>query len=520
MMRADGAAPLRIAIVGLGPKGMYALERLLDRIAIHGASRAVQVDAFEPHQVAGAGPVYDPAQPEYLRMNFSADQVAIWPAGSQAVPGAERRTFTEWQARHADRPDPDPYVPRAQVGRYLSWGLSRMLRHAPPRVEVSIRRARVTEARPSGAGWQVRAGASTAEYDEVILATGHAEDWTGALRHDWPHRAALVESVFPVERRLGSDRVPNGSAVAVRGFALTFIDAALALTEGRGGSFIAAERGRLRYQAAGAEPARILPFSRSGRPMLAKPVPGAEGATGLGQRSITSARGRILALRDGFSVDRDLSAIVEELALSSGPDRGDPARGAAWRAVYPAIVERLGGDGLEQGQWPAFRVLAAEMERLAFGPPPLNAAKLRALIDAGIVDLAHVSGGWIESSRGPTELCSAAGRASVDVVIDAVLPPPGAIGLGVPLLDRLLGDGHARVRPARRGLEVGPDSVCVAADGGEARGLAACGRPTEDWVIGNDTLSRALHPQLDRWAERVAGRIAATAAGVAERSRS
>jgi hypothetical protein len=34
-------------------------------------------------------------------------------------------------------------------------------------------------------------------------------------------------------------------------------------------------------------------------------------------------------------------------------------------------------------------------------------------------------------------------------------------------------------------------------------GLAAIGRPTEDSVIGNDTLSRTLHPLADRWARRV-----------------
>ena len=63
------------------------------------------------------------------------------------------------------------------------------------------------------------------------------------------------------------------------------------------------------------------------------------------------------------------------------------ALGHAWRALYPAIVSRLSGDGLAAGDWPAFLRLAAEMERIAFGPPPVNAAKLLALVEAGRVDL-------------------------------------------------------------------------------------------------------------------------------------
>ena len=51
-----------------------------------------------------------------------------------------------------------------------------------------------------------------------------------------------------------------------------------------------------------------------------------------------------------------------------------------------------------------------------------------------------------------------------------------------------------------------PDGSCRARDGSITPGLAAIGRPTEDSVIGNDTLSRSLHPQADRWARRVTRR--------------
>ena len=119
------------------------------------------------------------------------------------------------------------------------------------------------------------------------------------------------------------------------------------------------------------------------------------------------------------------SAIDRSLAVGAGlaPPGWSWAFGHAWRALYPAVVERLGGDGLRTDDWRDFLRLAGELERLAFGPPPVNAAKLLALIEAGIVDLSHLRGGRLAASGG-TLLRSAAGERSVGVVVDAVLAPP------------------------------------------------------------------------------------------------
>jgi diaminopimelate decarboxylase len=157
-------------------------------------------------------------------------------------------------------------------------------------------------------------------------------------------------------------------------------------------------------------------------------------------------------------------------------------------------------------QRPAFAALAVQMERVAFGPPAVNAAKLLALIAAGRVDLARVAGGQIRSREHMSVIAGARGERRVDVVVDAVLPPPGALHCGGGLLERLVDDGHARIAAGGRGIEIDADGGCIAAGGHRSTGLSAIGRPTEDWVIGNDTLNRALHPHSDAWARRVIGR--------------
>ena len=65
-------------------------------------------------------------------------------------------------------------------------------------------------------------------------------------------------------------QIPTGSRVAMCGAGLTFIDAALELTEGRGGRFHRGTDGALLYNASGNEPESIIPYSRTGLPMAPK----------------------------------------------------------------------------------------------------------------------------------------------------------------------------------------------------------------------------------------------------------
>lgn len=542
---------LRVAIVGLGPKGLFALERLLSHAGDLADGARVAVDVFEPHPAAGAGPNYDPGQPSYLRMNFAAGALDMWPPTGARVPAGERPSFVAWRDRLPGDRDVADYPPRAQVGRYLADGLASVLRHAPSSARVTLHRTRVHAVRRSGERWDVVvADGAARRYDEVLLATGHEQSWDDGLARDWSHPATLVPSVFPVQRWLSSERVAPGAVVAVRGFALTFIDAALALTEGRGGSFQALEHPyRLRYVPGDEDVRMILPFSRSGRAMLAKPDRAVSADVPALAAVADQGRERIRGLADGFDVHRDLLPILAATAadaLSAARGRqGDdhmalrtwlaaaaagrpPAAGAAapaenlerslavgaglrepgaqwalghaWRTLYPALVLRLGGDGLAVSQWPSFRALAAEMERVAFGPAAVNVAKLLALIDAGRVDLSHVRAPGLRTRGGRAYLCSEHGERPIDAVVDAVLPGPGASGAHGEPLRGLLDDGHVRVAPGRRGLDVDDAGACRDADGTVSRGLSAIGRATEDVVIGNDTLSRTLHPLADRWA--------------------
>lgn len=560
---------LSVAIVGAGPRGLFALERLTTHAARH-ASR-LTVDLYDATPTPGAGPVYAPDQPDYLRMNFTAEHVSAWWPDDGAVPAELRLSFVDWWMQSGDASfgdaaldlgdmhPADAYVPRALVGRYLHDAFSLVTRFAPPSVRVRVVPSRVRSIVPEAGRWLVRDDGSGDEraYDELLVAGAHRDaDGRSLAREPWPHAAPLVPAVFPVSRWLTSDRVPAGSTVALRGFALTAIDAALALTEGRGGRFVAATAASgLRYRPGDEAVVTVFPYSRTGRPMRPKPARVVVGPVeARSSTAIATAVSALPAAADGPAAVTELTRNVAALAATvldvvhaeagerdrltrwtdallagrSGPTERSPveelahghavatgaapldaeaALGIAWRRLYPAIVERFGGASLGETGWRAFLALAAELERISFGPSPDNVAKLIALVDAGRVRLDHTAGGQLVDRGGTTELRSAAGAVVVDRVIDGVLPAPGVDRDGATPLERLLAAGRVAVAPGQRGVRVDPrDAIALDDAGRPIPGLAAIGRHTEDATIGNDTLNRTLHPQVDRWAQRVVAR--------------
>ena len=514
----DGA--LEVAIVGFGPKGTYALERLLehahrtDRPIVAASPKPIRVTAYESG-TPGCGPNYSPSQPPFLRMNFAASQLDAWPHDTTFVPGRERLNFVDWRARYSTPGGDDDFPPRAQVGRYLEWFLAKVLAYRSQRVGVKLVSERVRRVERVADGWLLASGASRWErFDEVIFCTGHR--WSAPAPLPVTGRTVPCLAAFPVDALMHDRPLAPGTVVAIRGFALSFIDATLALTEGRGGAFTPAPLAKLRYVPSGREPSVIIPFSRSGLPMSAKQPPDRFRDSDAVEQAMASARVRILALPADFSVEADLMPLVgqlgDEIARSSGahmpaptadvrvmiersiaiaygwapPDR-EACLGEAWRLAYPAVVERLGHGGLSDSEYPSCRRIATSMERIAFGPPPVNAAKLVALSDAGILCL---------------DRTGTAPASGIDGRVDAVLPRPGADSGDPGPLGALIRAGVLTLQ-GRRGIRVDDSAHCLGADGRRVPGLACAGRPTEDWVIGNDTLSRSLHPDLDRWARAV-----------------
>ena len=68
---------LRIAIVGLGPWGLCALERIATSVRRSPPATEIEVHVIEP-ATPGVG-IYDTTQPDYLVMNNSCIEISMYP---------------------------------------------------------------------------------------------------------------------------------------------------------------------------------------------------------------------------------------------------------------------------------------------------------------------------------------------------------------------------------------------------------------------------------------------------------
>src|SRR5271170_5646377 len=255
-----------IAIIGLGPKGFYCLERLLAEFNARPLRRALHINIFNRDANFGASPIYDPEQPEYILVNISVGSIDLWTAENPPIVAGRGPDFLSWyQEKFRPRVSltGEEYLSRAEVGRYLIEGFQRLRNHLPNNVTLSCHVGEVMDIRCEGQDYQLEFVAESGHteqilVDKILLATGHSRLIPGTEERHYQvfvsrHSvAAFIPFVYPVVETMG--QIPGGSRVAMRGVGLTFIDAALELTEGRGGCFVRAPDGSLSYQASGNEP--------------------------------------------------------------------------------------------------------------------------------------------------------------------------------------------------------------------------------------------------------------------------
>jgi hypothetical protein len=276
---------VRIAIVGLGPWGVCALERIVTATR-HGlpSGPEVEVHVIEPG-TPGSG-VYDVNQPDYLLLNNACGQLSLYPLASETDQPAYGVGLHEWAVAQGYRwvddrcvidpsgqpIEPHHFLPRRLMGEYLHWFYRALIAEAPSTVEIVHHpTAAVDLLAGSGGGEEVHlADGRVLPVDHVIVTSGHTanEDAGGGGSH--PHEV----SPYPVTAYV--TRLPDTASVAVAGMGLVALDVVIALTVGRGGRFVQAGEG-LRYRRSGREP-MIHMFSRSGLPFTAKSVTGSDRA--------------------------------------------------------------------------------------------------------------------------------------------------------------------------------------------------------------------------------------------------
>lgn len=241
---------LSIAIVGLGPWGVCALERIVTSCREGLASGAeVKVHVVEPG-IPGPG-VYDISQPDYLLLNNPCGQLSLYPFATGGDTPSYGLGLYEWAVRRGYRWLDDRcvvgqggeqierhhFLPRRLMGEYLHWFYRELAASAPSTLTVVHHRTSAVDVvRRRAHKEEVRLASGLAVIvDHVIVTSGHT-----ANRERASTRFPAHLKPYPVTSYV--EGLPEKSSVAVSGLGLVAIDVVTALTVGRGGRFT--ENGR------------------------------------------------------------------------------------------------------------------------------------------------------------------------------------------------------------------------------------------------------------------------------------
>ena len=270
----------RIGIIGIGPRGLTLLERIVANER-HRPSGPIEIVLFDPN-VPGAG-CHDPEQAEFHLVNTVAGQLTLFADASvvDAGPVMQGPSFHQWLNQQNDigagnqlrgeRASPDGYYGRGLFGRYLQWAFRYVRALAPPNVEIIVKAAEVLRAHRDDEAWVLETAEAKIRVDYLFLTTGHTQPARRPTAEPTPGARAtlVVDDPYPVQHQLAEIR--TGMTVAVEGMGLTSFDVIAELTVGRGGRFVTDAAGHRCYVRSGREP-HLLVFSRSGVPLSARAV--------------------------------------------------------------------------------------------------------------------------------------------------------------------------------------------------------------------------------------------------------
>ncbi|GAA4284534.1 FAD/NAD(P)-binding protein [Brevibacterium daeguense] len=270
---------LRIAIIGVGPRGLSVFERLTalaPRVESH-----LEIHLIDPHP-PGAGQVWRTDQHPELLMNTTLGEQTVFPDASCGVDFADTGPdMAEWYRTRGGTAKPDStFASRALYGRYLCWAHDHIRAHAAANVTTVHHPASATAiVEPTGIDSRDQAqlvrlsDGTTVEAEAVVLSVGHIPAQLTDERAAWARFAADSHLTYlppglPAEAQV--ERLPAGEPVIFRGFGLNFFDLQTLLTTGRGGRFEETADG-LAYHPSGHEPI-LAPSSRRGVPYRTKPI--------------------------------------------------------------------------------------------------------------------------------------------------------------------------------------------------------------------------------------------------------
>ena len=273
-----------IAIVGVGPRGLYAVEQLFNKFSNLSPESNIQVTLFEPSVYAGSGNTWRVDQPDSNWLNISVralrDLKGRKEFSFKGVVVPSFPSYSEWSDSEKNS-NIDYYPPRKKLGAYLHERFKSFSKNLLKTPYLHLKPLKIEDLDYADGHFKLTdSKGDPFHFNEVLLTIGHQPTKTSKEILKWQHHAeetckcTLYPEAYPTERLIKSNKISSDSKVGIRGFGLSMIDILRALTCDRGGKFLPTDDDIYKYLFEGNDriPYKIVPFSLDGLPLVPKPL--------------------------------------------------------------------------------------------------------------------------------------------------------------------------------------------------------------------------------------------------------
>ncbi|MCX2743309.1 FAD/NAD(P)-binding protein [Mangrovivirga sp. M17] len=274
-----------IAIVGCGPRGLHAIEKLLQKLSQKETENWVNILVFEKSGNFGNGQIYSTDQSVNNWLNLPLREIKIKERPDISLLKLNIKSFPSFHnwanIEKNDSRTPDEYPTRAKVGEYLQERFQSLFEALNSVDLITKIPEEVIDANISSDNIQlITSSEKSFRCDHAALALGHLPVEPSDQIKKWMEHcdnipeATLFTSPYPVSKFDNPEIINHRSIIGIRGYGLSMIDVMRELTDTRGGSFHLEDSDtiKLRYQKGKYCPKKIVPFSLDGLPPAPKPI--------------------------------------------------------------------------------------------------------------------------------------------------------------------------------------------------------------------------------------------------------
>ncbi len=277
----------KLAIVGFGPRGLYAAENLISKLDFKTYDGQIELLLFEKTGNFGYGQVYDINQVETNWINISERILFLnkrpeTQIGEIQISGFP--SYHEWANKDFNsipKNIPDSYPPRAKIGKYLKQRFETFIYPLLQHKIAFLLEEKVIDL-TFLENQKIRLNTNSNSYesiDEVLLTIGHQPTKTSKQLMEWENyfvgnkNVTLFKNPYPIEDYLNSNSLHVQRTIGIRGFGLAMIDVVRGIAS-KFGNFKVTDKitQQCDYFPLQKSSTMFVPFSLDGLPPVPKPL--------------------------------------------------------------------------------------------------------------------------------------------------------------------------------------------------------------------------------------------------------